>query len=682
MKADHLSFSRAANVCLLGLLLQAIMGLAVLVYAVIARDPAGMTIALQILCGGIVWVGLAVVFDQHRRERIEALEAETLNAQGGRSASVFESSPDDLRVAARRLTWMHRFMLPVLSVILASAYLGIGLWRFFEGRGLIDPDKFAAQAMRPELRGWAIAIGLGLGVLGFIFARFVSGMAKQSVWGNLRGGAAAAVGAAVMGLILSLAHIVQIAGADWPIRYLQVVAPGLMMFLGAEIVLNILLNLYRPRRAGEIPRPAMDSRVLAFVASPDRLAESIGGAISYQFGVDVTGSWAYRLLSRSVLLLVLVGAGVVWLMTCMDVVQANERAIRVRNGVKVGEVGPGLYFKLPWPFETLDTQEVTRVRRENLATPTIPDTVRTMLWTNDHAVEEVFAVVQPSTAGSDGTEAGATGARVGQEVSLLAVEVPLRFRIGDYSKFEAFATPATRQGLLTAMAKREVMSYLATCNEDDVLGRRVPEISAELRRRVQAKMNELGAGVLVESVAVESAHPTKEAAKDFESVVESIQKRAGKIEQGRTEAIRTLTSAVGSVELAEQISREIARLEAMDSGDAAGRAAQEAKLEEMVLRAGGKAATMIAQARADRWTRHMTERGRAEALSGQIAAYRAAPRLYQAMMYFDSLRDMMKGARVYITSDSAAHNLRVPIDLKDVDTTGNIFMSPTTGSGQ
>ncbi len=674
MKADHLSFSRAASVCLLGLLLQVVMGLVVLIYASVSNDGAALTISFMVLCGSVVWVALAIVFDQHRRERMEALEAETLNAAGGRSASVFEQSPDDLRVAARRLSWMHRFFLPTTSILLAAGYIAIGLWRFFAGRELLDLDKFARPGSGgiSSNPGWAIAIGLVMAVLGFIFARFVSGMAKQPVWGNLRGGAAAAVGAALMGLTMAVGQVVWVAGSDVVLRYLQVAAPIMMMFLGTEILLNLLLNLYRPRKPGEIPRPAMDSRVLAFVASPDRLAESIGGAISYQFGVDVTGSWAYQLLSRSVLLLVLVGAGVIWLMTCLEVVQPNERAIRVRNGVKVGEVGPGLYFKLPWPFETLDTYETTLIQTKQLATAP-PKNAGPFLWTNDHAVDEVFAIVKPSMQGTLG---GPAPSRAGQDVSLVAVEIPLRYTIADLGQYEAFATPTTREGMISAIARREALEYLATCNEDDVLGRRISEISNELRARVQAKLDSFKSGVRVASVSIEGAHPTKEAAKDFESVVESIQKRAGKIEQGRTEAIRTLTTAVGSVALAKSIAREKDKLDAMPEGESRERAEQVARIESMVLAAGGKAGSMIAEARADRWQRHMLERGRAQALAGQSAAYRAAPALYRAQRYFESLREMMKGARVYITSDDAAKNLRINMDLKDVDTTGNIFSAP------
>ncbi len=660
MKADHLSFSRAATVCLLGLILQLGMGVILLIYGQIGADHTAQTSAYLILCGSIVWLSLAIVFDQHRRERIEAMEADSLSGLGGRAASVFDTNPDDLRVAARRLAWMHRFFLPAISIVLAGAYAGIGAWRIFSARELLEPDKFVL----PAHRGWAMAIGLALAVIGFIFARFVSGMAKQPVWGNLRGGAAVAVGAAIMGLAIAVSHFVHFAGSDWLLRNMQVAAPAVMIFLGAEILLNLVLNLYRPRKPGEIPRPAIDSRVLAFVASPDRLAESIGGAISYQFGVDVTGSWAYQLISRSVLLLALVVAGVIWLLTCVDIIEPDQRALRVRNGRSEGEVGPGLYFKLPWPFETLDTFAATGLREQQLATQT-PANKGPILWTNDHAVKEVFAIVQPTAAvAKTGEEPGGV-----RDIALVSIEVPLRYNIKDLSQFETFASPGTREGLIRAVARREILTHLAACNEDDVLGRRITDISLELRRRVQGKLDELKAGVNVVSVSIEGVHPEKNAARSFETIVDNLQKQQGALEQGRTQAIKSLTAAVGSVDLARTIVQEIDRKDAKDPPEA-----REARIEALIAKAGGSAGSMIARAKAERWQRHMQERGRAEAFGGQLAAYRAAPSLYKAQLYFASLRDLMKGARVYITPA----DVWPTIDLKDPDNTGNVLTAPSS----
>ncbi len=70
MQADHQSYKRAAGVALLGLALQGVIGFILLIYGLLANDHAGFTAGLATLCGMIVWLSLAMVFDQHRRERI------------------------------------------------------------------------------------------------------------------------------------------------------------------------------------------------------------------------------------------------------------------------------------------------------------------------------------------------------------------------------------------------------------------------------------------------------------------------------------------------------------------------------------------------------------------------------------------------------------------------------------
>jgi len=126
MKGDHRSYARATSTSLLGLAAQVTLGLGLLIYAVVGRDNAAFSASLHVLVMSLVWVVLVVVFDQHRRERLEALEAESLDASAAREASVFGTSSDDLRVNAKRLAWMHRVLVPGARVLLALLLSGLG----------------------------------------------------------------------------------------------------------------------------------------------------------------------------------------------------------------------------------------------------------------------------------------------------------------------------------------------------------------------------------------------------------------------------------------------------------------------------------------------------------------------------------------------------------------------------
>lgn len=670
MKPDVLSFTRATRAALLGMLLQGILGVVLLIYGIVGPDVAAAGAAYTILAGLVVWLTLAVVFDQHRRERVEALEAEALSAAGtgGRAASVFESSGDDMRVAARRLSSMHKFLVPTVSLLLAIGLIALAWWRWRVGEPRSSIEEFAR--IRPRERGWAISLGLSIAVVGFIYGRYVSGMAKQRVWANLRGGAAQIVGASLLGLLLALSHLIDLAGSDWLLRASLVLIPAFTALLGVEIVVNFLLNLYRPRKAGETPRAAFDSPILGFVASPDRIASSIGGAISYQFGVDVTGSWAYRLLSRAVLPLVVFAAAVVTLMTAIAVIPPNERGLLLQGGRLVRVLEPGLHFKWPWPFQTLDREDTTGLRELTLATPRPGPDIRAILWTNDHGVKdgETFVLVQPTVFPGDESSRA--------DVSKVALEVPVVFHVSDLDKFERFAPPAMRDSTLRAIARREMTLFLATLTEDQILGAQRAAASDELRKRIQAAYDAAGAGVSVAFAAIEGVHPDKDVAPKFEEVVKSQQQYEQLNDMGQAEAIAILTTAVGSLELARTIASEIDALNGMSSAGAEAVRAQEQKIEGLIARAGGTAAAVLTRAKADRWGKVMGERGRAEAMSGRLAAYRANPALFKARHYFDMLADAIKNSRLYITSDEIPE-LRIQMDLKDMGTGDNVFTNPT-----
>ncbi len=208
---------------------------------------------------------------------------------------------------------------------------------------------------------------------GFIFARYISGLAKQAEWKNLRAGSAFAVGTVLLALAMAVGHTIDAVGPDAVLRYLLIIAPGFVALIGLEIVVNIVLTAYRPRRANEIPRAAFDSRLLGFLAAPDRIAKSISDAVNYQLGFDFTSGWLYQLLTRAFWPLVITGVVVTWGLSSMAVLQPHQKGTILRFGEPVREnIGPGLHFKMPWPIETVYVPEYVRATR-----PAGPRTSRT-----------------------------------------------------------------------------------------------------------------------------------------------------------------------------------------------------------------------------------------------------------------------------------------------------------------
>ncbi|MCB9845283.1 MAG: hypothetical protein H6811_04775 [Phycisphaeraceae bacterium] len=692
MRADHVTYRRAASVSLIGLAVQLLLTLLLFVNAYMAGDHAGFTATLYVLLGVPVWLGLALVFDQHRRERIEAFEAEAFAQTDAATSSVFEESAGELRVAAKRLQTMHKVFVPSLSLTTGALLIGLGVWRFLSGR---------EYSGNPEFHGPEGGATLGLGVtflvavIGFIVARFVSGMAKQSVWANLSAGSTQAIGASVFALLLAAGAFVKIAGSDFFIRSLPLILPVLMIVLGAEVFLNFLLDLYRPRRSGEFPRPAADSRVLGLLAAPDRIAQSIGEAINYQLGTDVTGNWFYRLLSRRLSLLVLIGLATGWLTTCFAVVAPHQRAIKLRFGeLQAADLGPGLHMKLPWPIDRLvvpefqETDErgkVVRVVRTATGARTLhlgsaPPTAKNepILWTNEHAQEEGLQIV---LAGS--------GDSTGQDLALVAAEIPVHYVIENVEIYEQLGAPTQRDALLRAIGQRAITRRFATLTMDRVLGTDRQKLADELRSALEAAFAGLnpdangaprGAGIRIIFVGMQGAHPPKDAAASFENVVQAIQNKESALESARKSEIQTLTDAVGDVDRARAIFAEIQEYQRLTrEGTEESQALQSTKIERMLAEAGGRASKLLADAARERWERHMAARGRAARYGGQVMADSASPNVYRAILYFDMLKSVMQNSRLYVFSDDVP--FRADFDLTDQTTAGqNVFQSGDAGT--
>ncbi|MEM9066242.1 MAG: SPFH domain-containing protein [Planctomycetota bacterium] len=685
MKADYVSFRRATNASLVGLAIQFVLSLALWLTGYYTGDPTQTDAAIFGFIGVFVWLGLAILFDQHRRERVEAMEAETLSESGAASSSVFESAGDEMRVQARRLRVMVKFGLPALSLVLGLLLIGFGVLRI---RGAQD---WSAEMLTnpPEGSPATLFTGLVVAFVGFIFARYASGMSKQDIWAPLRGGAGFAVGLSLFGTYTAIAQFVRIAEPDVLLRWQPVLFSGALIFIGAEIILNLLVDLYRPRKKGDPIRPGFDSRLMAFVAAPDRVAESVSDAINYQFGFDVASTWFYRLISKWLGLMAVFGVIIIWALSCITIIGPDQEGLQLRNGKLVRTLSPGAHLTLPWPWdqvvvprsareglldEVTYSSSTTGVMRLELGTPPPDPGLGPILWTEDHTAQERFAIVRSS-------DTGRSAAGQAADRALIAVEVPMVYAVSDVEAFERLGPPLVRENLLRAVGQREVMLFLSEKTVDEVLSSSRSQMAEDFRVRLTAAYERLnpgpdgvplGAGIEVLMVGVEGVHPPKDTAEAFENVVNAQQNYEGRLELARTRAVQALTSVVGGTELSETIGTEIDELTRLrrSGADEVEVVRQEQRVQALILDAGGEAAEAILQAGAQRWSRHMGARSASDLYGGLIASYSANPLLFEASQRVNAWLSAMEDARVYIvTSD----DIKTRIELQDRDTAVDVF---------
>lgn len=709
VRGDYQTYRRASLICIVGLVIQTTVALLLLIYSTYSGDHAARTASILFGAGVIVWAMLLFVYDQHRRERIEAMEAEQFASAGGASASAFSDNADDLRVTARRLAMIQKWVVPLTSLLFAGIIIFAGVVRMRSWNAFSSSETFTYNT---RLLGAMLAIGLAIGVVGFIFARFVSGMGKVPIWANLRAGAAQSVAISIVGVLLTVAAFMELSLGQMGLKSLTpIIIPIMMIVMGVEVLLNLVLDIYRPRKAGEDPRPAFDSRLLGLLAAPDRIAANIGEAVNYQFGVDVTGTWFYQLLSKLFLWLTGMGVAIAWILTMLVVVEPHERGLILTNGrisspiVSFGErgesdIGPGLHVKLPWPFATYETpvsysrqggreEEVrttTGVRIIQLASNQPDDDKNEpIIWTESHSAREKLNIVQPTRGDDTDDRTGESSQSAQANLSLVAVEVPLHYVVRDVKLFDQFAGPGQREDLLQMIGRRVVTQFLGEWSIDQVLTHNKTNLLAQLRSNIEEAYTQLnegqGPGIEILFVGFQGAHPPLKVAPSFERVIAARQNRESMIEDSRRTEISTLTEIAGSVELADQIVEQLELLDTLrreTSSDQMQITEIELEVQKLLESAGGEAGERLLDASAQRWTRHMTERGRAVLLDGQLQAYQASPSLYRSEAYFDALLDAIANARVYLTP-SDLESLHVRIDLMDKEAGTDVF-DPEAGA--
>ena len=640
---------RAQRVALAGFAIQ-LAGLGLLIG--LARwSESSMLSALSrfMLLGVPVWLVLYLVLNQVRRVGIESLETEELRRarEAGTDVALFEVDDEGLLVEQNRLRWFLHWLLGACTVLLALVLIG----GHFVYWGWSMDEAFSGEVLsptaEPTMMMWFV---VGLGFFCFLFARYVMALARLPQWGLLRAGATCLSGGALACVLAAIALMASntLTWVEPVVCYIFRLA---LLVLGIEFSINFVLDLYRPRVPGEVPRPSFDSRLLGMLADPGGIAKSIADAVNYQFGFQVSSTWFYQLLQRWLFpLMVMACLGVV-LLSSVVIVDADEEALIERWGSPASEqqtISSGIWFKWPFPKDVVYRAPVHRISQMVIGESEDEehDHQGAILWTEAHEYipELMLLVATPKRSGTlvaQGTaDAKRSDVSESVAVSLLMVSVPIEYRIKNLKHFlYNYDDP---KKVLEAVANQYLTDLAASVDVDELMGPKRTEFNSELATSIQSRLDELETGIEIVFAGVRDAHPTaqKKVAAAFESVVAAQTQMGAMVHASRGEANSLLTRTVGSV------SRAVALDNAIQARDRHGIGTPEhAKAEEAVqaLFAGdpqrglspvsGRAAKIVADARADASRKVGEASAKVREFGAQLAAYRAAPELFKHRQY-------------------------------------------------
>ena len=79
--------------------------------------------------------------------------------------------------------------------------------------------------------------------------------------------------------------------------------------MAVETLVQLVLEIYRPRVKGKVERPLYESRLVGLLGQPEGLITTAAQALDYQFGFKVSETWFYRFFERALGWLLLLQVG-------------------------------------------------------------------------------------------------------------------------------------------------------------------------------------------------------------------------------------------------------------------------------------------------------------------------------------------------------------------------------------
>ena len=596
-----------------------VLFIAALAVTAYVNSLAGQAAAIFLGLGTLVTFAGWFQMRLEENERLEKLEVEELARRRGET-TLFEAKEAEMFPAQRAREQFEKFFLPGFSILLLLLEGGAAwlLWRWISQ---------STAGIAPERAMPALAFFGIFALLLFLVGRFSVTIARLENHRLLRPGASFLLAGAYVCFLTALGIGAVKTEFSYADSYLARALCVLLDLMAVEMLVTLLLEIYRPRVKGRVARPLYDSRLVGLLAQPEGLFTTAAQALDYQFGFKVSETWFFQVLQKSLPALLLAQLAVLLLSTSVVFVEPGEQAVLERFGRLIADrsvLDPGAHFKWPWPID-----KVYRYRTDQIQTFDVgftPDAqsqaTQTILWNVAHAgIKEIdFLVGNPATATVTNLTTDAGSVLKAPPASLIDISIPVQFQITNVLDW-AYHN-ANQTNLLADLAAREVAHYLAGVDVNLVLSHSREEAARQLRQRIQAEANQNGLGVKIIFVGVQDLHPPVNVAGDYEKVVAAGQQMIAQTNAAVADAIQTNALAGATA------------FSAVAGAEAAGQQIE-----------------LSAYARADLFT-------------NQMIAYDAAPAVYRQRTFFQMFPEATANARKYILLTTNTQDVLI-FDLED-----------------
>lgn len=687
------SSKRAERMALASLGLSIIFFAATVLIGFFSEASAAIALSWQILGGVLIFFVLAVQLHQQSLVEREKLDKAQLEKSKD-SNTIFQSTANRMAMfesAQKQLEILEKWFIPIFGVVIAAYQLGIGLFLFFSVKSnkifsfSTDTGDLTGELSNPRLFAFFLVI---IAFVSFLMSRILTGLSSESKWKPLRAGGSTLLATAALAFSLS----VSLAFASFKIGgVLKVVSwavPIVLIILGAETLLNSILDIYRPRIKGQYARSAFDSRLLGAVSEPGGILHTFASSIDYQFGFKVSQTWFYQLLSKAIVPLVMIGILALYLLSCVVVVSPGEEAVIEHLGKFERIAEPGLTLKMPYPFDKAFIYSTSQIQQVNVGFVEEEvqrdkdgnEILKPLLWGEKHYGEEHPLLVASRYHPNETAKKAETGIDTKADsvsntvpVSLVVAAIPVHYKINDLKKFVYNHTDA--RSMLETICNRELTSYAASATietdegsggKQSLLGSGRKAAGEILKKRVQAAATKADLGVEIVSLGLQGVHPPSEVAVSYQEVIGAVQEKQALIMAAQAERNKKLTSLGGSVAQVNKLAVLSEKyLKANESGDAERVKELGDELDRALENSSGQIYKIISEAKSYAFEKVKLAEATGKRFAGQVKAYRASPTIYKRILRLKMLEETLGKARKYVVIADDDKNQIYIIDLHE-----------------
>jgi regulator of protease activity HflC (stomatin/prohibitin superfamily) len=285
------------------------------------------------------------------------------------------------------------------------------------------------------------------------------------------------------------------------------------LILAFELLINFVIEFYRPRTGGE-GRPVFESRILSFFTEPGGVLRNIANTLDYQFGFKVSGTWVYVFLERSIIPLLFFWMLLLWVFTGIDEVAPGEMGVRETFGIHGKTLlKSGVYLKWPWPIQIIRKIPVNKIRqifigpqlKDNNGKEMRPDIV---LWTQSHYAREGRFLIATDLYDDLKTDNKDTKEMTKDvPVSMIAALLPIQYKIKPEKVFEYAYAHANPVEIFKNVSEKIITNYFASADMLKLMSNEREKAIKIIEKKLQIAIDNMDLGIQIVAVTFLDAHP-------------------------------------------------------------------------------------------------------------------------------------------------------------------------------